>query len=53
MAVEQMRRPMTHLPATHTIFDHLCGTMQANANLCFRHMLTITFPALGMHGRGR
>ena len=23
--------------------------MQANANLCFMHMLTITFPALGLH----
>ena len=41
----------THLSAINEIFNHLCGTMQANANLCFTHMLTITFPVLWLHRR--
>ena len=32
----------THLLATNEIFDHFCGTMQANVNFCFTDMLTIT-----------
>ena len=47
MAIEQMQRQNkhTHLPASDEIFDHLCVTLQANANLSFTHMLTITFSA--------
>ena len=50
MTIEQMQRKInTLIPALNEIFDQFCGTMQANANLCFMHMLTITFPALGLH----
>ena len=52
MAIEQMQRANKHTNYPQMkFFDHLGGTMQANANLCFTHMLTITFPALGLHER--